>query len=290
MKVGPFTPLLGAHMFDKLTCINERPQPFSIYTADALWTEPHLSEQMLRNHLSQETAMASRRTDSIDRAIDWIDECYGIRNKSICDLGCGPGLYAQKLAERGALVHGIDFSPNSIQYAKNIAKSSGQAIVYEISDYLKCLFPKNQDIVMMIYYDLCALSPQQRDLIYKKVHASLRPGGVFLFDVLSKRAFQNKTEGVEFDFRYMDGFWSAEDYYAFMNSFVYENEYVTLDKYTIIEKNTTWSIFNWMQYFGESEIKNELKVAGFATFETHYSTPLGNGDEDQDSFLVAAHV
>lgn len=275
-------------MFDKLTSINERPQPFSIYTTDTLWTKPHLSAQMLKNHISQETDMASRKIDSIDKAINWIDDYHGVYGKSICDLGCGPGLYAQKLAERGALVHGIDFSPNSIQYAKNIAKSSGHTIIYEASDYLKCPFPENQDIVMMFYHDLCALSRQQRDFIYKKIYSSLRAGGVFIFDVLSKMAFQNQIEGVEFGFNYMDGFWAAEDYYAFKNSFVYESDHITLDKYTIIEKKTTWSIFNWLQYFDENDIGQELKKVGFTATKIHHSTLLGSDDKDGSCLLVTA--
>jgi 2-polyprenyl-3-methyl-5-hydroxy-6-metoxy-1,4-benzoquinol methylase len=34
----------------------------------------------------------------------------------IADFGCGPGLYTEKLAERGATVTGIDFSENSIRH------------------------------------------------------------------------------------------------------------------------------------------------------------------------------
>jgi len=277
-------------MFDKLTFINERPQPFSIYTADSLWTKPHLSEQMLRNHLSQETDVASRKIESIVKAIDWIDDYLLVCGKSICDLGCGPGLYAQKLAERGAQVYGIDFSPRSIQYATQIAKECKQSITYKVSDYLKCAFPPNQDIVMMIYYDLCALSSQQRRVIYEKTRESLCQGGVFIFDVISKNRFYDLKENVEFGFRYMNGFWSENDYFAFKNSFVFKDDYVALDKYTIIEKEDIWSIYNWMQYFDEEEIKTELKSAGFRTIEIHYNTPLGNDDKDGTSFLVIAHV
>ena len=42
-------------------------------------------------------------------------------NTEIADYGCGPGLYATKMAQRGAIVTGIDFSENSISYAKKLA-------------------------------------------------------------------------------------------------------------------------------------------------------------------------
>ncbi|SHN71406.1 class I SAM-dependent methyltransferase [Desulfovibrio litoralis] len=277
-------------MFNKLNSICKRPLPFSIYTAETLWTEPHLAEQMLLNHLSQDTDMASRKIDSINNAVAWIDAHLAIVNKSICDLGCGPGLYTQRFAERGAKVYGIDFSARSIAYAQNIAKNSGQHITYEVSDYLKCQLPLMQDLVTMIYYDLCALSPQQRKTIFEKVRLSLRSGGVFVFDLLSKEAFTGREESVEFGYRFMNGFWTAEDYYAFKNTFIYEKESISLDKYTIIEKSKTWYVFNWMQYFDYSEIERELKECGFINIEVHYNTPLSNNVGNENSFLVLARA
>ena len=67
-----------------------------------LWTRPHLAEQMLGYHLNQETDLASRRFESIDRVVEWIDAQLNLPNKSVCDLGCGPGLYAQRF-ERCAI-------------------------------------------------------------------------------------------------------------------------------------------------------------------------------------------
>ena len=40
-------------MFNKLKEINSRPEPFEFYTADALWTDEHTSEQMLKFHLDE---------------------------------------------------------------------------------------------------------------------------------------------------------------------------------------------------------------------------------------------
>ena len=277
-------------MFYSLDSICKRPLPFSIYTADVLWTEPYISEQILRNHLSQDTDMASRKIDSINGAIDWIDGYLDIKGLSICDLGCGPGLYAQRFAERGAKVYGIDFSSSSIMYAKSIAEASGLHITYEISDYLKCSLPSMQDVVTMIYYDICALSPQQRRMIYEKVRISLQPGGVFMFDALSKKGLIGREESVEFGHRYMNGFWASEDYYVFKNTFIYKGESITLDKYTIIEKLKTWCVFNWLQYFDYDEIEKELKECGFSSVEAHYNTPLANSDDNENSFLLIART
>jgi len=39
-------------MFKELKTINNRPKPFEFYTAEALWTDEHTSEQMLQYHLN----------------------------------------------------------------------------------------------------------------------------------------------------------------------------------------------------------------------------------------------
>ncbi len=48
-------------MFEDLAALNERPAPFSVYTADILWTDPHISARMLDFHLDAEGDVASRR-------------------------------------------------------------------------------------------------------------------------------------------------------------------------------------------------------------------------------------
>ena len=60
-------------MYELLQDISRRPEPFSRYTAMELWTRPHLARQMLSFHLNQETELASRRFETIDQIVNWID-------------------------------------------------------------------------------------------------------------------------------------------------------------------------------------------------------------------------
>jgi len=105
-------------MYDLLYDISKRPEPFSISTVKELWTRPHLAQQMLDYHLSQETDLASRKCESIDLVVEWIDAQLDLSEKSMCDLGCGPGLYTQRFESKGAKVTGVDFSARSVDYAK----------------------------------------------------------------------------------------------------------------------------------------------------------------------------
>lgn len=57
-------------MFQELLSLNERPKPFSVYSVDELWTDPHLSHRMLEFHLDAEGDMASRQSTSIDQIVE----------------------------------------------------------------------------------------------------------------------------------------------------------------------------------------------------------------------------
>ena len=74
---------------------------------------------------------------------------------------------------------------------------------------------------------------------------------------------------------HLDGFWSPNDYYAFLNIYKYEDEKVILDKYTIIEEKKTWQVYNWLQYYSLESLKKEFEENGFRIVE-HYSDVSGN--------------
>jgi len=108
-------------MFDALERIHAKPEPFAFYTADDLWTDEHTSAKMLAFHLDASGDVASRNAAFIDRSVEWIVSRFSIdRGVRIADFGCGPGLYATRLARFGARVTGIDFSKRSIGYAKEM--------------------------------------------------------------------------------------------------------------------------------------------------------------------------
>ncbi|MEN6622501.1 MAG: hypothetical protein ABFD50_13225 [Smithella sp.] len=86
-------------MFEQLEKINSRPEPFEFYTACDLWTDKYTSGQMLKFHLDEKIDASSRNIAFIDRSIDWIVSHFNIKaGKKIADFGCGPGLYASRLA------------------------------------------------------------------------------------------------------------------------------------------------------------------------------------------------
>src|SRR5512134_2777754 len=93
---------------------------------------------MLASHLDPTVDGASRRPETIEHITNWIATSVGLRpGDCILDLGCGPGLYAARLAQAGFQVTGVDFSRNSIDYAIAQARERDLSIQYRCQNYLE---------------------------------------------------------------------------------------------------------------------------------------------------------
>ncbi|KPA15407.1 SAM-dependent methyltransferase [Candidatus Magnetomorum sp. HK-1] len=278
-------------MFNKLKEINERPKPFEFYTASELWTNEYTMQQMLQYHLNDDIEASSRNSAFIEKSCNWISDYFNIKGKKVIDFGCGPGLYTTKLAQKGAFVTGIDFSENSINHARTTAKEKGLNINYIVSDYLDFETAGKFDLIIMIMCDFCALSPAQRKILLGKFMAILNPEGSILMDVYSLNAFEKKLESATYEKNQLFGFWSPNDYYAFVNTFKYEDEKVLLDKYTIFEANKPIRIvYNWLQHFNFDSLQAEFNQNRFEIKERLASVAGEKFNPTHDEFAVIASV
>ena len=263
-------------MFHEIEKINRRPDPFQFYTADELWTNTHTSKAMLDYHLNEAIDVSSRNMAFIERSFQWIASQFKFGpDTAISDFGCGPGLYTTRFARKGAVVTGIDFSKNSLDYARHTAKQEGLKVNYVNTNYLEFQTNDRFALITMIMCDFCALSPSQRSEMLKKFHLLLKPGGSVLLDVYSMAAFDQKQESAEYEHNHLKEFWSPETYYCFINTFKYQNEKVSLDKYTIIEQSRTRQVYNWLQYFSRQSLKREFQNAGFI-IDHYYANVAGD--------------
>ena len=251
-------------MYSTLYQFTQRPAPFSRSTSRELWTRPHLARQMLAFHLNPETELASRSAANIDAIVQSLDSRFSLAGKRICDLGCGPGLYTSRFAARGAEVTGVDFSRNSIDHAIEDARQKGRNIAYVHADYLEEELPGEFDLITLIYYDFCVLSPVQRSRLLMRVHSMLRPGGGFVMDAPGMRSFSEKQETTTIEHRLMNGFWSEGDYVGLQRTLLYPDEAISLDHYVIVEESEQWEIYNWLQHYTPERITSELEHAGFS--------------------------
>ena len=232
--------------------------------ADLFWDDPHISREMLKVHLDPAIDLASRRPETIDRTVEWLVRALGAApGTQVLDLGCGPGLYSQRLAERGISVTGVDYSRNSLAYARAQAAEAGLAIKYAYMDYRSLAYQAEFDLALLIYYDLGAMSDADRDEVLRRVWTALRPGGRFAFDVMTRpgRAGARAESGWRPS---RGGFWRPGPHLVLTDVFEYPENHAELDQYLVIEEDGRYSVYRvWTRYYDLEEITGVVERAGF---------------------------
>lgn len=248
-----------------------------------MWTDEYISKQILDIHLNKEVDLGSRKEESIIKTVDWILDSVDNPNMEVLDLGCGPGLYSKKLASRGHNVTGIDFSASSINFARADAEKNGVKINYVKEDYLNMEFEESSfDLVILIYTDLGVLLPEQRNTLISKIYRCLKPGGVFIFDVLNDKNINIKTAPPNWE-AVQGGFWSEGPYLALSNSFLYEKEKVILYQHNVIVEDNKLKTYRfWTHFFNHTDLNNILRNNKFFSFSFYENvlpeSDLWNGD------------
>lgn len=188
---------------------------------------------------------------------------------SILDLGCGPGLYTENLAANGHIVTGMDFSANSIRYARESASRKRLNISYIQQNYLEMEEENKYDLILMIFTDFGVLSPDQREILLANVHRALKPGGKFLFDVMNENYPVNVSGSKEWEAS-GKGFWRNGPYLALTESFYYEEQKVALSQHIIIDEAGEMDIYRfWIHTFSHADLGEILASHGFSATECH---------------------
>lgn len=242
--------------------LQAKPQPFEPGEPQ-FWTDPHIASQMLACHLDPTMDAASRRPETIERITSWIAASVGLHpGDRILDLGCGPGLYAERLAQAGFQVTGVDFSQNSIDYASAQAREKNLPIQYRCQNYLELDDQPLYSAVLLIYGDFCPLSPGQRAKLMANVRAALKPGGCFILDVTTPRLRQ--AHGLKNGwYAAGQGFWKPGPHLVLEEGFAYPDD-LFLDQYIVIEEDGKISVYrNWFQDYTPETIRAELSDGGF---------------------------
>lgn len=169
-----------------LDIVNRTPSPSPWEEGDKIpWNDPEFSRRMLAFHVGQDNDAASRRAEIIDRHVGWIHSTVlGGRPSRVLDLGCGPGLYTERLARLGHLCTGVDFGPASIAYARERAATGGLTCAYYEADIrtLADLPLQPVDLVMLVYGEFNVFRRQDALRILQSARRLLRPGGHLLLE------------------------------------------------------------------------------------------------------------
>ena len=158
-----------------------RPRPFT--DAGSLpWGDAAFSRHFLRT--------ATRNQRYTRREIAFLEHCGLLApGRRILDLACGGGRHSLAMAQRGAIVTGIDLGPAAIAAARRRAQRTGLPVEFLQGD-IRCLaYPAIFDAVTCIFGCLTEMPRSEAQEVLRRISQGLRPGGLFLLDVYSPHFF-----------------------------------------------------------------------------------------------------
>ncbi len=258
-------------------------KPFSNNTVKTLWNDPYISKKMLEYHLDFSNDIASRNKDKIIKTVKIIDNLLNNKKSTICDFGCGPGLYTDLLQQLGHTVYGVDFSHNSIEYAKSINKE----VTYIESNYLDVKLNNKFDMITMIYCDFSVLSGSDVNKLLLNIKKHLKEDGILFFDVHNLHLFNN-TNVFKSISNLNNGFYMEGDYFIEEETIKYNKEHVIL-RHIKVKGIKELELFNWYKCYSKKEITKVLKENGF-TIESIWDNTYNEPNEKSIDYCIIAKL
>lgn len=253
-------------MLNKLCMYLERPEVYKESKVN-FWNDEYISKQLLKAHLDVDFEGASRSLDFINNSVDWIVKVASPdRYPNLIDLGCGPGLYAERFAQKGYKVTGIDFSERSINYAQNRNEEKNLNITYLFQSYLNMNYNEEFDIATLIYCDYGALSTKNRNILMENIYKGLKPGGKLILDVFTVNKYNDFKEIRTWEINENGGFWSSKRYMCLQDNCKY-SDYNTLEQTLVITEENENVFYIWNKYFSKESFFAEVKDIGFKSIE-----------------------
>ncbi|WP_418792050.1 class I SAM-dependent DNA methyltransferase [Phosphitispora sp. TUW77] len=118
---------------------------------------------------------------------DYVEELlkrYSACVDRIADLACGTGNTSLPLAARGYEVYGVDIAPAMLAKAREKARENDLAVVFLEQDMRYLELPAHMDMITSYHDGLnYIITAADLCLVFKKVYDSLKPGGLFIFDM-----------------------------------------------------------------------------------------------------------
>lgn len=203
---------------------------------------------------------------------------------TVVELGCGTGTLAAILAQRGYQVTAVDLSPDMLSVAAE--KCDGLDVQLVCQDMSKLALPYQADAVICC---LDSLNYVTRPLLvqrtFQRVFSSLKPGGLFLFDVKTPLALEGADGQVYID--------ENEEVYC-----VWRGEYdkrrricgYGIDLFALQDDGSWWRDGEYHEEYAYTmeELAAWLRDAGFFRIKQFGNLRLSAPKEDEERVFFVA--
>jgi 2-polyprenyl-6-hydroxyphenyl methylase / 3-demethylubiquinone-9 3-methyltransferase len=117
--------------------------------------------------------------------LEWINARAALSGKSVVDIGCGGGILAESMAQKGARVTGIDLSEKALKVADLHGMDSGVQVRYEkiAAEDLAAREPAQFDVVTCM--EMLEHVPDPASIV-RACATLVKPGGHVFFSTLNR--------------------------------------------------------------------------------------------------------
>lgn len=131
--------------------------------------------------------------------LQYIDQHVGLQDKRVLDVGCGGGILSESMAQRGAIVTGIDLGEKSLNVAKLHSLESGVSVDYQkvSAEALAEATPDSYDVVTCL--EMLEHVPNPASII-RACATLVKPGGYVFFSTIHRnpKAYLHAVIGAEY--------------------------------------------------------------------------------------------
>ena len=198
------------------------------------------------------------------------------------DVGCGGGWFTRRFSKAGYLMTGLDISREMLDAAQETAGKEGVRSEYLLGDITRLKLPRRFGFAVAVN-DIVNYLPKDRLLAaFKNIGGALKKGGVFLFDISSKKKFLEKIAGgVSVDDR---------DEVTYLNFSALDGEKAVMEV-TLFERQKDGSYLRYDErheqfVYEKEEILLALEKSGFETLSVEGH--LGEREENADRLTFLA--
>lgn len=256
------------------------------------WSDPDFSARMLTEHLTQAHDRASRRSHLIDQHVAWVhQELLREEPTKILDLGCGPGLYCNRLAALGHTCTGIDYSPASIAHAKESATAEALTCTYHHADMRSADYGSDYGLVMLLFGELNVFAPADAAHILAKARGALKPGGLLLLESHTYEALAPGNAAQNTWFSSSGGLFSPHPHLLLIEQHWEETRTIRTLRYFVIDAATA-AVTRYaqsMQAYTTAQYQQLLTNAGFTQITILSGLANDRIPPDPDFHAIVAH-
>ncbi|MBO4732006.1 MAG: class I SAM-dependent methyltransferase [Spirochaetaceae bacterium] len=210
----------------------------------------------------------------------------GLKNgDSVLDAGCGVGRISVELALLGLNVTGVDLIQPLLDTAKESAMAEGVSINLVNADLRSFSSMEKFDAAVSLYTSFGYCDTEDEDsLILSNIASSLKPGGKFIMECLSR-----EIEARDF----IEGEWFERAGKTVLTDFSVVNDWKGLRSRWILIDNKTGERYEHefvQRLYSAPELKTQMLKCGFKTAELYGDFDFSPYDYKARTMIIVAEV